>query len=162
MALVALLSNPNSTGNRAILPRIRSFCAQHPEVFHYEVEDASQIGARGHSGIILSQFFNGLALHHYENAAMDTTHFSLILVNAATSVRAAISAPIDGTMLTMIEVFANTSTTVSKHIGCFNQLMDKLLPTLQATLKASADSIPVLKAAKVVDAGALGFYFFMR
>lgn len=45
MALVALLSNPNSTGNRAILPRIRSFCAQHPEVFHYEVEDASQIGA---------------------------------------------------------------------------------------------------------------------
>lgn len=45
MALVALLSNPNSTGNRAILPRIRCFCAHHPEVFHYEVEDASQIGA---------------------------------------------------------------------------------------------------------------------
>ena len=45
MALVALLSNPNSTGNRAILPRIRSFCAAHPEIFHYEVEDASQIGA---------------------------------------------------------------------------------------------------------------------
>ena len=44
MALVALLSNPNSTGNRAILPRIRCFCAQHPEIFHYEVEDASQIG----------------------------------------------------------------------------------------------------------------------
>ena len=45
MALVALLSNPNSTGNRAILPGIRCFCAHHPEVFHYEVEDASQIGA---------------------------------------------------------------------------------------------------------------------
>ena len=44
MALVALLSSPNSTGNRALLPRIRSFCAQHPEVFHYEVEDAGQIG----------------------------------------------------------------------------------------------------------------------
>jgi hypothetical protein len=44
MTLVALLSNPNSTGNRAILPRIRCFCAQHPEIFHYEVEDAGQIG----------------------------------------------------------------------------------------------------------------------
>lgn len=44
MTLVALLSNPNSTGNRSLLPRIRSFCAQHPEIFHYEVEDASQIG----------------------------------------------------------------------------------------------------------------------
>lgn len=44
MALVALLSNPKSTGNRALLPGIRSYCAQHPEIFHYEVEDVSEIG----------------------------------------------------------------------------------------------------------------------
>ncbi|WP_156679757.1 diacylglycerol/lipid kinase family protein [Sphingomonas profundi] len=44
MALIALLSNPRSTGNRAILPRIRSYCAQHSEIFHYEVEDVDQIG----------------------------------------------------------------------------------------------------------------------
>lgn len=44
MVCVALLSNPCSTGNRSLLPRIRSFCAEHGEVFHYEVENASQIG----------------------------------------------------------------------------------------------------------------------
>jgi hypothetical protein len=44
MALVALLSNPNSTGNRAFLPRIRDYCATRPDIFHYEVEDASQVG----------------------------------------------------------------------------------------------------------------------
>ncbi len=38
MALVALLSNPRSTGNKSLLPRIRSYCAHHTEVFHYEVE----------------------------------------------------------------------------------------------------------------------------
>ena len=43
MALVALLSNPRSTGNRELLPRVRSFCAGHPEIFHYEVEEVSQI-----------------------------------------------------------------------------------------------------------------------
>jgi hypothetical protein len=43
MALVALLSNPRSTGNRAILPRVRSYCAHRPEVFHYEVESVDQI-----------------------------------------------------------------------------------------------------------------------
>lgn len=43
MIRVALLSNPRSTGNRAQLPRIRSFCAEHPEVFHYEVERVDQI-----------------------------------------------------------------------------------------------------------------------
>lgn len=41
---IALLSNPRSTGNQAELPRIRAFCADHPEIFHYEVERADQIG----------------------------------------------------------------------------------------------------------------------
>jgi hypothetical protein len=41
---IALLSNPKSTGNVAQLPKIRAFCAEHPDIFHYEVEHASQIG----------------------------------------------------------------------------------------------------------------------
>jgi diacylglycerol kinase family enzyme len=45
MSRVALLSNPRSTGNRALLPRVRDYCATHPDVFHYEVEHVSQIAA---------------------------------------------------------------------------------------------------------------------
>ena len=41
---IALLSNPKSTGNIAQLSRMRSFCADHPDLFHYEVERADQIG----------------------------------------------------------------------------------------------------------------------
>ena len=41
---IALLSNPKSTGNIAQLPQIREYCDSHPDVFHYEVEEASQIG----------------------------------------------------------------------------------------------------------------------
>ncbi len=41
---IALLSNPKSTGNLAQLPRIRAFCADHPDIFHYEVEQADQVG----------------------------------------------------------------------------------------------------------------------
>src|SRR4028119_791492 len=44
MARVALLSNPRSTGNRSLLPRVRAFCAEHQDIFHYEVEHADQIG----------------------------------------------------------------------------------------------------------------------
>ncbi|NNM78308.1 diacylglycerol kinase [Sphingomonas sp. ID1715] len=43
MVSVALLSNPHSTGNRALLPRIRAYCARNPDVFHYEVERVDQI-----------------------------------------------------------------------------------------------------------------------
>jgi hypothetical protein len=45
MIQIALLSNPRSTGNRSLLPRVRSFCAHHPEIFHYEVEQVDQIDA---------------------------------------------------------------------------------------------------------------------
>jgi hypothetical protein len=41
---VALLSNPEGPASIAELPRIRAFCAEHPHVFHYEVEEAGQIG----------------------------------------------------------------------------------------------------------------------
>ncbi len=44
MALVALLSNPRSTGNISQLPRVRSFCANEKDIFHYEVEEIGQIG----------------------------------------------------------------------------------------------------------------------
>ena len=43
-ARIALLSNPKSTGNRSQLPRIRAFCAEHPDIFHYEVEAVDQVG----------------------------------------------------------------------------------------------------------------------
>jgi diacylglycerol kinase family enzyme len=44
MVRVALLSNPKSTGNRQLLPRIRSYCANNADIFHYEVESVDQIG----------------------------------------------------------------------------------------------------------------------
>ena len=44
MVCVALLSNPKSTGNRQTLPRVRSYCASNPDIFHYEVEHVDQIG----------------------------------------------------------------------------------------------------------------------
>lgn len=43
MVSVALLSNPRSTGNRALLPRVRAYCARHSDIFHYEVEEFDQI-----------------------------------------------------------------------------------------------------------------------
>ena len=44
MTRVALLSNPRSTGNRSLLPQVRSFCAEQKDIFHYEVEHVEQIG----------------------------------------------------------------------------------------------------------------------
>lgn len=45
MATVAILSNPQAAGNKSLLPEIRDYCAEHPDIFHYEVTDLSQVGA---------------------------------------------------------------------------------------------------------------------
>ncbi len=44
MVSIALLSNPQSTGNRLLLPRVRRFCQDHHDVFHYEVDEVGQVG----------------------------------------------------------------------------------------------------------------------
>jgi diacylglycerol kinase family enzyme len=80
VARVALLSNPRSTGNRSLLPRVRAFCAEHKDLFHYEVEEVDQIGTalktiarvnpkvliiNGGDGTVqaaLTEIFNG---HHF-------------------------------------------------------------------------------------------------
>ena len=41
---VALLSNPQSTGNKRQLPRVRRFCVEHHDIFHYEVDEVGQVG----------------------------------------------------------------------------------------------------------------------
>src|SRR3546814_17433642 len=43
-ALPNFLSKPRSTGNRALLPQVREYCAAHPDIFHYEVEHVDQSG----------------------------------------------------------------------------------------------------------------------
>ncbi len=45
MATIAILSNPNSTGNISLLPAIRSYCADRADIFHYEVTDIDEVGA---------------------------------------------------------------------------------------------------------------------
>ncbi len=126
------------------------------------VAEASLYGARGNSGLIFSQFFNGLTVIDHDKKAMDTQAYSETLLIAATSVRASLSSPVDGTMLTMIEDFASASSKFSQYTICFNELMDKLLPVLKISLNKTREKIPSLKKANVVDAGALGFYLFVE
>ena len=126
------------------------------------VADASVLGARGNSGLIFSQFFNALANHPCHKETMNTFDFAETLVDVAQRVRASLSSPMDGTILTMVELFANTLSLPQNVASCFNEAFSQLLPVLQDTLNKTTQAIPVLQQANVVDAGALGFYLFVQ
>ncbi len=138
----------------------------HPKLSFNEmlnsVADASVLGARGNSGIIFSQFFNALANNASAKETISVLDFSTIMTRAAQLVRESIATPLNGTILTMIEAFAHIFQTYSNEKNCFTSITEKLLPKLKEALNATTEAIVVLKKANVVDAGALGFYFFIE
>lgn len=126
------------------------------------IADAGVIGARGNSGIIFSQFFNALNENPVTKEQINIKDFAELLRKAAICVRAAIASPIDGTMLTIIETWAKIFGQSITQSIFFNEIMQKLLPVIKATVNQTTNLLSVLKQANVVDAGALGFYYFVQ
>lgn len=124
------------------------------------IADASVMGARGNSGMIFSQFFNALTEKSLTVEQLDLSTFCMLLDHAALSVRESLSNPIDGTILTQIEGWAKIFKQESQTISCINQAMQEALPELKAVVDDTTHHLAVLEKAHVVDAGALGFYYF--
>ena len=124
------------------------------------VADASILGARGNSGIIFSQFFNAWAeaISTEQHLTMDC--FSQQLLKSAAQVRSAIPKPVEGTLLTLIEAWADL-TRDRVDTGRFDLVIPELLPLLETEVQKTASTLPVLKELNVVDSGALGFYYFI-
>lgn len=126
------------------------------------IADSGIQGARGNSGMIFSQFFNGLVEKVPNKTALIPTDFSEILHAAAVSVRSAILHPVEGTMLTMIEAWAQSVKAYDSEYHCFNALLSHTHREIEAALESTAHTIEVLEQAHVVDAGALGFFHFIE
>ncbi|GGI81869.1 DegV family protein [Legionella impletisoli] len=126
------------------------------------IAEASIIGARGNSGMIFSQFFNGLYENLTDSVEVSLRDFSQLLNQAAVSVRSAISTPVDGTMLTIMETWAELVSQASAQVSCYRDIMQSILPRLEQSVESTKEKLAILKQSNVVDAGALGFYHFVR
>lgn len=126
------------------------------------IAEASIIGARGNSGMIFSQFFNGLHENIDNTDGVTLNDFSTLLYQTALSVRQAILSPIDGTMLTVMEAWADLANQTAVNLACFKESMLRVLPMLEQTVENTKEKLAVLKESDVVDAGALGFYYFVQ
>ncbi|WP_133131283.1 DegV family protein [Legionella yabuuchiae] len=126
------------------------------------VAEASIIGARGNSGMIFSQFLNGLYEHLSDSVEVSLRDFSQQLKQAVISVRSAISKPVDGTMLTIMEAWAELVSQTAAQVSCYRDIMQAILPALEQTVENTKEKLAVLKQSNVVDAGALGFYHFVK
>ena len=117
------------------------------------------IGARGNSGVILSQFWKGLAQGLKDKASISGSDLADALVQASTMAYKGLSNPVEGTILT---VGRDASSAAVEQASNGN---NDLLSVMEAVVSAAGDSVadtpkllPVLKEAGVVDAGGQGLY----
>jgi len=123
------------------------------------VADALLDGARGNSGAIVAQFFQGLSDAAGDLGRFTPYTFSKAVQTGSDYAHDAMSNPREGTILTVIADFAAS---LDKQVNASNgrrfpELLDCALAHIQSALAMTQEQLEVLRKAGVVDAGARGF-----
>ncbi|MDY5730266.1 MAG: DAK2 domain-containing protein [Eubacteriales bacterium] len=117
-------------------------------------------GARGNSGVILSQLFRGFAKELLEVEKITPTQFAMALHRGARTAYKAVMKPKEGTILTVARVIAEEAIKQAEQTpDDFNALFDNILTTGDDILKKTQQMLPVLKQAGVVDSGGCGLLY---
>ena len=142
------------------------------EAYHASDRNASAVaqamargalmGARGNSGVILSQIFRGLARELEGRKSFSGHDFAAAMAEGAILAYKALTRPVEGTILTVAR-----EASFAAQSACTQS--EDLLSIMEATVKAARDSVantpallPVLRQAGVVDAGGQGLYVVLE
>ena len=122
------------------------------------IADAALDGARGNSGVILAQFFQGLSDGAAGIEKMTPESLSKAIQFGAEYAREALAEPKEGTILTVLTDFSNRLIELIKNqTHDFEHLLEQGIEEAEKSLENTPNLLAVLKKAGVVDAGAKGF-----
>ena len=113
-------------------------------------------GARGNSGVILSQILKGFANVIATCEEVNTRSFAKGLNEGAKLAYSAVSKPKEGTILTVVRSMAEEAMDAAKRTNSIEKLMNAVLAKGELTLSQTPDMLDVLKKAGVVDSGGFG------
>ena len=113
-------------------------------------------GARGNSGVILSQILKGFSNIIAQNDECDAKTFAKGLREGADLAYRAVSKPKEGTILTVVRAMAEEAIDTAKRNSDIQKLMNAVLEKGEETLAKTPDMLDVLKRAGVVDSGGFG------
>ena len=123
---------------------------------------AAVFGARGNSGVILSQFFRGLAAGFEGHAEADARVLSEALDSGCAYAYKTVSKPVEGTILT---VLGDIAAEVRDHVSTLRSVeeaVDLMTAAAKVSLEHTPDLLPILKKAGVVDSGGSGMVYFFE
>ena len=120
-------------------------------------------GARGNSGVILSQIFRGIcSVLHNVKAEVDTKTFAKALEAGTKVAYGAVSIPKEGTILTVVRMMSEFAVKNAGKNREFEAFLPAVIKEGDRALAMTPDLLPVLKKAGVVDSGGVGLMTIMR
>lgn len=117
------------------------------------------MGARGNSGVILSQLFRGFSRYAAPYEELNTLQFASALQSGVDAAYKAVVKPVEGTILTVAKEAARHAVFFSRRTNDITELMEEVLAKAKETLAMTQDMLPVLKQVGVVDSGGQGLVY---
>jgi len=124
--------------------------------------DAALDGARGNSGAIFAQFLHGMAEAIGTRVSVTTREFVAAARRGTDSAQHALSQPVEGTILSVLKAWATALEEQTAKIHDFGELLGRGLERAREALAYTPKQLAVLARHGVVDAGALGFVYFLE
>ncbi|MCM8710581.1 DAK2 domain-containing protein [Clostridium sp. SYSU_GA19001] len=125
-----------------------------------KVSRGALMGARGNSGVILSQIFRGIAKGLENKNEVDALEFANSLLEGSKAAYKAVMRPTEGTILTIVRAAGESA--VKSSSTDITLLMKEVCEHSEAILNKTPEMLPVLKKAKVVDAGGMGLLIILK
>lgn len=120
------------------------------------------MGARGNSGVILSQIWRGIARSLKEKEAATAHDMAIALKEASDTAYKGVMRPVEGTILTVIREGSEEAGQAAEKSGDLRFLLERVLERCQQALERTPDLLPILKQAGVVDSGGQGLVFLLE
>jgi DAK2 domain fusion protein YloV len=131
------------------------------EVAH-GVAHGALIGARGNSGVILSQIWRGIARSLDSHEVIDAPAFARALHEARDTAYKGVVRPVEGTILTVASDIAHAAQYAMESGSAFPEMLDQIVSAADRSVQRTPELLPVLREAGVVDAGGKGLFFLME
>ncbi len=120
------------------------------------------LGARGNSGVILSQFFDGISKGFEGRTEVDCVTFAAALKNGVKQAYASVMKPTEGTILTVARESVDYAAAHTNENSTFPEIFSDLLKEMYSSLQRTPELLEQLKEAGVVDSGGAGLYYIIQ
>ena len=147
---------------RAAWRRIENNRDEHVGNIAHELSYGALMGARGNSGVILSQIWRGLAKGLKDKETFDANDLAIAMRESSDTAYKGVMRPVEGTILTVIREGAEEAEDAVEIGSDLRFLLARIVERCEQSLARTPDLLPVLKQAGVVDAGGAGIIVHPR